>query len=116
MILFCIVDVVFSGFAHGSFVVWPDQPRTFVFVYCRHHAKVTAVFARFPPDSATLTGPIRRKRARARAHRWRKEQLRVRAAEAREEQLAKEMRDKLRAEVAIKVKALERQEALLQQR
>ncbi|CAM9470017.1 unnamed protein product, partial [Ectocarpus fasciculatus] len=57
-----------------------------------------------------------RKNARARARRWRQEQQRVREAEAEEEQREREFREKLRAEVAAKVEALARREALFEQR
>jgi len=96
-----------------SIVVWPHKPLPSV----SHHILILLAFLRaLRLDSAILAGPIRQKKARTRARRWRKEQLRVREAEAREEQLAKEMTDRLRAEVAIKVKALEKQEALHKQR
>ncbi|CAM9440116.1 unnamed protein product [Ectocarpus sp. 6 AP-2014] len=59
---------------------------------------------------------VRQKNARARARRWRKEQRRVREAEDEEEQREREFREKLRAEVAAKVEAQARREALFEER
>lgn len=59
---------------------------------------------------------LRRKNARARARRWRKEQRRVREAEAIAEQREKELREKLREEIAVKVEVLFKHESLLEQR